>query len=246
MTLRNRDKVIERGFNFLHVTDQQAFNPEEMETWRVSAEYIDGDRHNHDYEWVMNTGDQTQNGNRIGEWIDYFSCGGRVLDNREQMFVVGNNDLSPADPEELGTGSDASKINSFNISLFYTFEHPDTIPRTPTKGIYIPNVYSFIYGDTYFLAMNSEISERTATDVFKEPLSTNIYTQVILPWVQADHNKYADSKIKWKVSFNHESPFTIITADLIRSYAGTSRSSVTGPNMGVSRGGSRTNTVGNQ
>lgn len=245
ITFRNRDEVIANGFNFLHVTDQQAFNPEEMETWRVCAEYINSDRDNYDYDWVMNTGDQTQNGNRIGEWVDYFRCGEPVLQHKEQMFVVGNNDLSPADPEELGTGSDLSKINSFNITLFYAFEHPHSIPRS-TNGTYIPNVYSFIYGDTYFLAMNSEISSLTAQHVFKEPEGSNIYLDIIKPWVEDDLNRYGkDPKIKWRASFNHEAPFTIITAELLMSYAKKNSSGEWEKNMSVERGGSRTNTVGN-
>jgi len=96
------------------------------------------------------------------------------------MFVVGNNDLSPEDIYVLGDGGDLSKINSHNVSLFFTFEHPYEIPRS-SANIYIPSVYSFIYGDTYFLAMNSEISSLTSQIVLKEPINSNIYIDRIKP-----------------------------------------------------------------
>jgi len=96
------------------------------------------------------------------------------------MYVVGNNDLSPEDIYVLGDGGDLSKINSSNITLFFTFEHPFEIPVSST-GIYIPSVYSFVYGDTYFLAMNSEISSLTSELIFKDPIGTNIYTDTIKP-----------------------------------------------------------------
>jgi hypothetical protein len=128
----------------------------------------------------MNTGDETQNGNRIGEWIDYFKGGEVIFKDKEQMYVVGNNDLSPEDFTILGDGGDLSKINPYNVLLFFTFEHPYEIPRSST-GVYIPSVYSFIYGDTYFLAMNSEISSLTNDLVFEVPSSENVYTDDIKP-----------------------------------------------------------------
>ena len=244
LTLRNRDAVIDSGFTFLNVTDQQGFNPEELETWRVSAEFINNDRINNDFDWVINTGDQTQNGNRIGEWIDYFKGGDSILKDKEQMFVIGNNDLAPEDMYILGNGGDLSKINSHNTSLFYTFEHPYEVPRS-TLGFYIPSVYSFIYGDTYFLSMNSEISSLTSSIIFNQPQGTNVYTDDIKPWAERDLINCVDSKIKWKNAFNHESPFTIITAETIMSYVKAEEGGTLVKDLSVERGGSRINTVGN-
>jgi hypothetical protein len=108
-----------------------------------------------------------------------------LLLDKEEMGVIGNNDLSPEDIYKLGDGSDLSKINPENIMSFYTFEHPYEIPRSAT-GKYIPSVYSFIYGDTYFLAMNSEISTLTRQLVFKDPEGVNVYTDNIKTWAQND------------------------------------------------------------
>jgi len=60
--MRNRDKVIERGFQFVQVTDQQGFHDEEYETWGITSEFIKKDatiNPENAYEWTMNTGDQT-------------------------------------------------------------------------------------------------------------------------------------------------------------------------------------------
>jgi len=106
----------------------------------------------------MNTGDQTQNGNRMNEWLAYYRYSSEFYRDKEQMFVIGNNDLCSADSKVLGTGEDINKVNPENINFFFTYEHPFGIPQTPF-GKYIPSVFSFIYGDTYFLGMNSEFTK---------------------------------------------------------------------------------------
>ena len=40
---------------------------EEYEAWRLSAEYINQDKSTNHYDFCINTGDATQNGNRINE-----------------------------------------------------------------------------------------------------------------------------------------------------------------------------------
>ena len=238
--LRGRNYVINNGYNFLHVSDQQGFTGEEYETWRVSAEFI---KNNETYHWCLNTGDATQNGNRINEWIDYFNSGNDIFKEVEQMYTVGNNDLCPLDVYTLGDGSDVSKTNPINVQYFFTFEHPYTVPISDA-GVYIPCVYSFIYGDTYYLAMNSEITELARTDIFKDIVGTNVYTS-LQTWATNDLTNYsADASIKWRVAYCHESPFTIMTADLIMSYLPNINGTYT-PNTTIGRGGSHLNTVGN-
>ena len=228
-TLRNRDKVIESGFNFLQVTDQQGFNGEEYETWKISAEFI---KNNESYDWILNTGDQTQNGNRINEWLDYYNSD--IFDDKEQMYTVGNNDLCPVDVYTLGDGEDISKTNPINVEYFYTFEHPFEVPIS-SAGIYVPCVYSFIYGNSYFMSMNSEITEIAREQVFGDAGGENVYDK-LKTWAENDLTHISsDSKIKWKIAFCHESPFTIITADLIMKYA---------KDNSTERGGSHLNTVG--
>lgn len=243
-TLRNRDKVIESGFNFLQVSDQQGFNHEEYEMWRVSAEFINSDKSENPYHWCLNTGDQTQNGNRFNEWIDYYNAGDSIYKDTEQMYSVGNNDLCPVDVYTLGDGEDISKTNPANVEFFFTFEHPYTVPIS-SAGVYIPCVYSFVYGNTYFLSTNSEITELARTDVFKDTSGENVYND-IKEWATNDLEQHAeDGKIVWKVAFCHEAPFTIVTADLIMSYLKKQEEGSYQKDPNIKRGGSHLNTVGN-
>lgn len=242
-TLKNRDKVIANGYNFLQISDQQGFNGEEYEMWRVCAEYIDSDKATNPYDWCLNTGDQTQNGNRFNEWIDYYKGGNAIYKDTEQMFTVGNNDLTPVDVYTLGDGEDLSKTNPANVEFFFTFEHPYTVPIS-SAGVYIPCVYSFVYGNTYFLSMNSEITELARTDVFGDIAGVNVYDD-LKEWATNDLAQHvSDSKILWNVAFCHEAPFTIITADLIMSYLKRNTDGGYDKNSSIKRGGSHLNTVG--
>lgn len=243
-TLRNRDAVIASGFNFLQVTDQQGFNAEEYKTWEISAEYINADKANNPYHFCLNTGDQTQNGNRFNEWVDYYRGGELIYKDTEQMFSVGNNDLTPVDVYTLGDGEDISKTNPVNVEFFFTFEHPYTVPIS-SAGIYVPCVYSFVYGNTYFLSMNSEITELARTGVFGDVTGVNIYDD-LNTWATNDLAQHStDAKIKWKVAFCHEAPFTMITANLIMSYLKLNAESTYDKDTNITRGGSHLNTVGN-
>ena len=261
--MRNRDKVIERGFQFVQTTDQQGFHDEEYETWGVTADFIKADGENNPdlaYEWQMNTGDQTQNGNRLNEWLAYYRCGANFYKNIEQMFTIGNNDLCSADPKVLGTGEDLNKVNPENINFFFTFEFPYDLPEVDSNGKYIPSVYSFIYGDTYFLCMNSEFTLTTQQDLYGVSSSysvdgdptgpTGIYS-IIKQWCENDL-QHIDNKIKWKVAFTHDNPFTLLTkaqiygtsnGDTVKyNYLGADMQT---ENVSYSRGGSHLNSVGN-
>ena len=244
-TMRNRQDVITNGYNYLQVTDQQGFNGEEYESWRLSAELINSDKVSNGYDFCINTGDATQNGNRINEWLDYFKAGESIFKDTEQMYTVGNNDLCPLDVYTLGIGDDLSKANPINVQYFFTFEHPYSIPMS-AAGIYVPCVYSFIYGNTYFLSMNSEITEIARTSLFLDiDGGTKVY-QSIQSWCEADLlNHSSDLDILWRVAFCHESPFTIITADSIMSYLIKDINNNYVKQTSISRGGSHLNTVGN-
>ena len=261
-TMRNRDLVIQRGFQFVQTTDQQGFHDEEYETWGVTSEFIKRDGElNPDlaYEWQMNTGDQTQNGNRLNEWLAYYRCGKAFYQNIEQMFTIGNNDLCSADPKVLGTGEDLNKVNPENINFFFTFEFPYEIPEVDSNGKYIPSVYSFIYGDTYFLCMNSEFTLTTQEELYGvasdynadgDPTGPKGIYSIIKQWCINDL-QHIDNKIKWRVAFTHDNPFTLLTRGQI--YGTSSGDTVKynyldadlNENISYSRGGSHLNSVGN-
>lgn len=242
-TLRNRADVIAAGFNFLQVTDEQGFTEEEYEVVNLTSQFILQDKvqNNYSYDFIFQTGDIAQNGNRFNEWLNYFKGRKSLMQTSEMMYIVGNNDLSPVDIHKLGVGDDLSKSNPINVTYFFTFEHPYGVPKT-TGGNYIPSVYSFVYGDTYFLAMNSEITDLTVSDVFTQS-TDNIYSVTLKTWCENDLLQHAsDLNIAWKISLTHEAPFTLLTADLIMSYVNSTTYEV---NPTIARGGSHLNTVGN-
>ena len=127
-----RRAVTDRKWSFVQHTDQQGFVWQEYEVWRRTANII---RAQFNPQFTINTGDMTQNGNRLSEWIDYSNAadsltkgldatiklGGTSLANAtvytnasagvEQMNVVGNNDLAPILDYMLGNGSDALAID---------------------------------------------------------------------------------------------------------------------------------------
>lgn len=81
---------------------------------------------------LINTGDMTQSGARINEWLDYYNGGVSLFDHLEQMNVVGNNDLCPINPRELGTGNDNDKSSSHFFHYFYCFDVRDNDVCTET------------------------------------------------------------------------------------------------------------------
>ena len=153
---------------------------------------------------LVNTGDMTQNGTRINEWLDYFIGAEPLIDHLEHMCVVGNNDLCGTNYEELGTGDDYGKSNSYYFHIFYCYEmfnlevtkqSAETLPefepnktkdgkitniRPIVNGKYIPSFYHFYFPNFAFIMVNSEITWENCRSWFKtlKDGSTvyNIYT----------------------------------------------------------------------
>lgn len=120
------------------VTDQQGFHWIEYQVWAASAEYlntkiasecaaINADASKTKvFPILINTGDMTQSGARINEWLDYYNGGVSLFNHLEQMNCVGNNDLCPINPRDLGTGNDTDKSSSHFFHYFYCFDVKDT------------------------------------------------------------------------------------------------------------------------
>lgn len=211
---------IAKNFNVLHTSDQQGFNWDEYNVWRVSADAIanalTSELTDGSCAFMINTGDMTQNGNRINEWLDY-DAGRKPLYSLPEMVTVGNNDLTPANVYVLGDGGDNSKISSANIGFFYCYEMDEDNPPIFTvedKEIFVQSLYSFDYGEAHFLCVNSEISANTERDVYGLK-QTGVMYDLIKEWCERD-----DAKVnaKVKIAYCHEMPFTIITQNLINSF----------------------------
>ena len=216
------DADVANGFNFVQTSDQQGFNWDEYQIWAAAAReltrYSEGQGIKFDF--MVNTGDMTQNGNRMGEWLDYFNAKSDELDNMVEMATIGNNDLSPSAIYKLGDGSDAAKLNLQNILFFYTFEmDKDNPPVFSIKGAdyLVPSLYSFNYGKVHFICMNSELKATAENNPGKDCVynfgSTGNFYPHIKTWAENDIKKYTG--YTWNVAYCHEMPFTILIATTV-------------------------------
>lgn len=158
-------------------SDQQGFHWIEYQVWNAAAnvleERIDAQVDAENIIPVLvNTGDMTQNGTRINEWLDYYNGGYNLFNHLEQMNVVGNNDLCGTDVTALGTGDDDGKSNGYYFHVFYCYEvseDKDTnnnykyLPIIPSSGDnptykYVPSFYWFGNSEYCIIMMNSEIT----------------------------------------------------------------------------------------
>ena len=207
-------------WDFVQVSDQQGFNWDEYQIWKEAANYIND---HHSFDFTINTGDMTQNGNRINEWLDYYD-GRKSMNHLVEMPVIGNNDLCPANIYQLGNGGDSSKINPKNLSFFYTFEmDPNNPPIFNIEGkeVFVDSLYSFNYKNAHFLMVNSEITEGTEKNVYGLSQGGLLYSK-IKEWCIEDitniQNSEDNGEIKWKIAVCHELPFTIITQNVISNF----------------------------
>jgi len=166
-------------------TDQQGFNWIEYQVWSASAivlnKQIENDLiiNNKLIPVLLNSGDMTQNGTRINEWLDYFNGAKPLLKHLEHAAVVGNNDLCGPDPEILGTGDDNGKSNPYYFHIFFCNEIND-LSRPIVNNKYIPSNYYFDVNNIRFLMCNSELTITTCKSTFNLLSSNgriyNIYT----------------------------------------------------------------------
>lgn len=242
--------AVNEGFNFVHTTDQQAFNFYEYQAWTKAAQAISANHNN--IHFTLNTGDCTQNGNRESEWLDYYA-GREALRDIEEMYVIGNNDLCGIVPYELGDGTASKyKINHKNIQYYYTFEIDSNNPpifkyvdsnldinkmgdvlegNSTMFKYYMPSVYSFNYGNYHFIGLNSEFADNTYQIYYndtakggsiKEHAYYNMYK-----WLEKD---LALNPGKNYVAFMHELPFCIIVGDSTTNVA-NARTQVNGSKL---------------
>ena len=166
------------------ITDQQGFHWIEYQVWAASAEYLNTKISQEISDWnaknsnkvfpiLINTGDMTQSGARINEWLDYYNGGVSLFDHLEQMNCVGNNDLCPINPRELGTGNDTDKSSSHFFHYFYCFDVRDNDvckettpdPAKPTQIVY--------NGDKFFTGESLIVKAHTGS-VVVDDATTNI------------------------------------------------------------------------
>lgn len=222
------------NFTFIQTSDQQGFNWVEYQAWKKSALCIKNNES--DFKFTINTGDITQSGNRVNEWLDYYD-GRQFIRDKEEMFSIGNNDLCGYDSSELTDGNDAtSKFNHINVLRYFTFElDPDNannlkfdytykindVDYTVTAPIY--STYSFNFGKYHFVSLNSEYAKASSIvyntyNTGDETLAKNAYG-VMEKWFKKDLQIWkgiTDESIEPEncydvFVFMHEMPFTMVT-----------------------------------
>lgn len=224
-------------------TDQQGFGWMEYQVWSAAANQVLAKiketctEESKCYPVFINTGDMTQNGTRINEWLDYYNGGLEIFKQYEQMCVVGNNDLCNAFGHQyLGTGDDAGKSNPYYFHLFYCYEVED--PEFEEKdnwqhpliynNIYIPSTYYFYLNNNGFLMVNSEITESACKNLWKAVSNTNtinlytgfisnedIYKQYCLKTtITSMIDKLSGKQI---IAACHEMPFTVVNNNYLKT-----------------------------
>ena len=154
-------------------TDQQGFHWVEYQAWGAAANYIN-DQIKEECEGeeiipiLMNTGDMTQSGSRVNEWVDYYNAGKLLFNHLEQVNCVGNNDLCGTIVTDLGTGDDIGKSNSFYFHVFYCYEVDTEEKTTPIiNGKYIPSLYHIDFKDFRIVMVNSEITSENCKSWYR-------------------------------------------------------------------------------
>ena len=116
-------------FNVFHISDQQGFSYEEYTCWRKTAYAMSEKHKSTTIDFLINTGDMSQSGNREFEWIEYYKGKKYYGYGTPEMPVIGNNDLGCAELWRLANGAANStypyyhtKINNMTIWLYYCFD----------------------------------------------------------------------------------------------------------------------------
>lgn len=213
------------NFAFCQTTDQQGFNWAEYQVWDASSKCIEKEFGN-DIHFMINTGDMTQNGNRMNEWLDYFNGKSDYFNNMEEMATIGNNDLSLNVLYLNGDGEDGSKLWHENFTFFYTTEidpeNPPIFRGYDGNDYFIPSLYSFNYGNAHFISVNTEIKKATETSAYGYNFGDNnwgVFYPQIKTWCENDIEPYSGDTNIWKVVFCHEMPFTILTPSVAQATA---------------------------
>ena len=206
-------------FKFVQTSDQQGFNWEEYRVWNSASKVIMKENPT-GLDFMINTGDMTQNGNRLGEWLDYFGAKCPEMNDLVEMATIGNNDLSLNDLSKVALGEDYEKLWLENMTFFYTFEYdPANMPIFKGKDgetdYFIPSLYSFDYGKVHFICMNTEIKARAESDDNGYGFgSSSVFYPQIKQWCERDAENNKEGK-DWMLMYCHEMPFTILTPDAI-------------------------------
>lgn len=178
------DTYADRSVKFLQTTDQQGWSEEEYLAWKYAHDFIyQNEKVNQTkplYDWRINTGDASQNGNRAYEWRYYYDAAKEDLPNTVEMLIIGNNDL-------------VDKKKSKAYTYYSNYE------ESP-----YPGCFEFFIGDIHFLCWNTWAgvdTDYTDTD------GAIGYTKKQIEWLK---EKLRGPRKRWTIGLTHVAPYTIV------------------------------------
>lgn len=133
---RNEDEI-----RILNVTDQQGWTEEEYSAWEKANDFI---VRNEEFDFIINTGDISQNANRAFEWRYYFDMAKENLSTHVHMTTCGNNDL----------------IDKKDPTAFTYY--------TTCEDSLMPSVHSWNYGYIHFICLNSNVEFKPEWSIAKQ------------------------------------------------------------------------------
>ena len=216
------------------ISDQQGFHWIEYQVWAAAAlklnEKITNDINDDPniLPIILNTGDLTQSGSRINEWLDYFIAGDVLFNHFEQNNLVGNNDLNGTDIQYLGTGDDDGKSNPYYFYLFNCIDvnnfFNDGEDHYPiVNNVYVPSLYYIESNDIRFVIINSEITLTNCKSWYNlkyNNVPVNIYTGYVISKNDESKEYAANKNIENGATYN---TFTPIYTLLWHAFNSTSK-----------------------
>lgn len=174
----NRDTI-----KMLHVTDQQAWTEEEYSAWGIIYKMIE--EKEKDWDFILNTGDISQNGGgRAFEWRYYYDFAPSIA-NYCHMTTCGNNDLT-YNPE-------TDKKEDPTAFTWYT-----TVENSPQISC-----HSWNYGYIHFVCINSNVMTENSEIALKQ-----------VEWLKKDLAKPENQK-RWKIVYMHEPVYAHVRSKLL-------------------------------
>ncbi len=178
------DTYADRSVKFLQTSDQQGWSEEEYLAWKYAHDFIyQNEKVNQEkplYDWRINTGDASQNGNRAYEWRYYYDAAKEDLPNTVEMLIIGNNDL-------------VDKKKSEAYTYYSNYEDSP-----------YPGCYEFVIGDIQFLSWNTWAGVDTDYTDIDGQIG---YTKRQIEWLK---EKLRGPRKRWTIGLTHVAPYTIV------------------------------------
>ena len=205
--------------NIIWTSDQQGWHAEEYIAWKVAYQNILDlyEKEGKEWDFALNTGDISQNGNRSFEWRYYFQHAQEMTRNGCHVITCGNNDL-------------VDKIHSYAFD-YYTSPEQKFLSNeqinADTHASHYTSVHSWDLGYVHFVCLNSNNKAEDMIDLVaqmnaKDEGTIDEWIQAQCQWLEADlEANLKNPNNRWTIVYMHYSPFTCVRADWLQRYIPT-------------------------